>query len=157
MKSQVNLLTGIRKLNSSCVSWFYQAISGLRELAGTWWLLCLKESMPFTGASLVAQIVSGDPVSVPESERSPGEGNGYPLQYSCLENPMGRGVLRAIVHGVTESQTRMSSCTHTCLSLQDPRNQISPYQKFTLSWGFIVQVLWVSCFLLYKTINANIL
>ena len=34
---------------------------------------------------------AGDPGSIPESGRSPGEGNGYPLQYSCLENPMDRG------------------------------------------------------------------
>ena len=39
---------------------------------------------------------------IPELGRSPGEGNGNPLQYSCLENPMNRGSLRAIVHGVTK-------------------------------------------------------
>ena len=43
---------------------------------------------------------SGDPGSVPESGRSPGEGNGNPLQYSCLENPMNRGVWWATVHGI---------------------------------------------------------
>ena len=43
---------------------------------------------------------SGDPGLVPESGRSPGEGNGNPLQYSCLENPMNRGVWRATVHGI---------------------------------------------------------
>ena len=40
--------------------------------------------------------------------RSPGEGNGNPLQYSCLENSMDRGAWWATVHGVTESQTRLS-------------------------------------------------
>ena len=45
--------------------------------------------------------------SVPGLERSPGEGNGNPLQYSCLENPMDRGAWRAIIHGVTKSQTRL--------------------------------------------------
>ena len=40
---------------------------------------------------------------IPRSERSPGEGKGNPLRYSCLENPMDRGVWQAIVHGVTES------------------------------------------------------
>ena len=39
--------------------------------------------------------------SIPGSERSPGEGNGNPFQYSCLENPMGRGAWQATVHGVT--------------------------------------------------------
>ena len=43
-----------------------------------------------------------------ESGRSPGEGNGNPLQYSCLENPMDRGAWRVTVHGVTKSQTRLS-------------------------------------------------
>ena len=48
---------------------------------------------------------AGDPGSVPGSGRSPGEGNGKPLQYSCLENSMDRGVWWATVHGVTKSQT----------------------------------------------------
>ena len=44
---------------------------------------------------------AGNPGSTLGSERFPGEKNGNPLQYSCLENPMGRGAWRAIVHGVT--------------------------------------------------------
>ena len=47
---------------------------------------------------------AGDAGSIPGSERSPLEGNGYPLQYSHLENPMDRGTWWAILHGVTESQ-----------------------------------------------------
>ena len=43
--------------------------------------------------------------SIPGWERSPGEGNGRPLQYSCLENPMDRGAWRATVPGVAESDT----------------------------------------------------
>ena len=43
---------------------------------------------------------AGDLGSIPGLERSPGEGNGNPLQYSFLENPMDRGAWRAIVHGV---------------------------------------------------------
>ena len=46
---------------------------------------------------------AGDQGSVPGSGRSPGEGNGYPLQYSCLENPMNREAQWATVHGVTKS------------------------------------------------------
>ena len=45
--------------------------------------------------------------------RSPGEGHGNPLQYSCLENPMDRGACWATVHGVTKSQTRLSD-QHLC-------------------------------------------
>ena len=48
---------------------------------------------------------AGDLGLIPGSGRSPGEENGYPLQYSCLENPMDRGTWRAIVHGVAKSQT----------------------------------------------------
>ena len=43
---------------------------------------------------------AGDLGSIPGSGRSPGEGNGNPLQYSCLENPMDRGVWQATTHGV---------------------------------------------------------
>ena len=46
---------------------------------------------------------AGDPGSIPGSERSPREGNGYPLQYSCLENSKDRGAWWATVHGVTKS------------------------------------------------------
>ena len=67
-------------------------------------------------ASQVALVVKNPPVyagdirdagSIPGSGRSPGEGNGNPLQYSCLENPMDRGAWRATVRGVTKSQTRL--------------------------------------------------
>ena len=52
---------------------------------------------------LVAQLVknnAGNPRSIPGSGRSPGEVNGNPLQYSCLENPMDRGAWTVTVHGV---------------------------------------------------------
>ena len=48
---------------------------------------------------------AGDLGSIPGSGRSPREGNGNPLQYSCLENPMFRGAWQATVHGVAKSQT----------------------------------------------------
>ena len=54
---------------------------------------------------------AGDLGSIPGSGRSPGEGNGNPLQYSCLENPMDRGAWWAIVHGVAKSRTRLSDFT----------------------------------------------
>ena len=65
-------------------------------------------------ASQVALVVKNPPASagdvrdvslIPGSGRSPGEGNGNPLQDSCLENPMDGGAWRATVHGVTKSQT----------------------------------------------------
>ena len=45
--------------------------------------------------------------SIPGSGRSPGEGNGNPLQYSCLGNPMDRGVWQATVHGVAKSWAQL--------------------------------------------------
>ena len=47
----------------------------------------------------------GRPVSTPGLGRSPGEGNGNPLLYSCLGNPMDRGAWQATVHGIAESDT----------------------------------------------------
>ena len=56
---------------------------------------------------------AGDPGLIPELGRSPGEGNGNPLQYSCLENSMDRGVWWATVYGVAKSQTQLSNFTHS--------------------------------------------
>ena len=50
---------------------------------------------------------------IPGSERSPGEGNGSPLQHSCLENPMDREAWWAAVHGVAKSRTPLSDFTFT--------------------------------------------
>ena len=56
-------------------------------------------------AQMVKNPPAGGPGSIPGLGRSPGEGNGYSLQYSCLENSMDRGALRIPVHGVAKSQT----------------------------------------------------
>ena len=61
--------------------------------------------------------------SIPGLERSPGEGNGNPLQYSCLENPTDREAWQATVHGVAKSQTQLKQlgmhvgpvCMYVCL------------------------------------------
>ena len=49
--------------------------------------------------------------SIPGSGRSPGKGNGNPLQYSCLKNPMDGGAWRATVHRVAKSRTRLGDFT----------------------------------------------
>ena len=58
---------------------------------------------------------TGDLGSIPWSGRSPGEGNGNPLQYSCLENPTDRGAWWATIHGVAKSRTQLSDFTFTFL------------------------------------------
>ena len=62
--------------------------------------------MGFSGSSAVKASAcnAGDSGSIPGLGRSPGEGNGNPLQYSCLENPMDGGAWWATVHQVTKSR-----------------------------------------------------
>ena len=63
---------------------------------------------------------AGDLSSIPGLGRSPGEGNGNPLQYSCLEHPMDGGAWWAIVHGVAKSRTRLSNFTYLLILKIDP-------------------------------------
>ena len=65
----------------------------------------------FPGGSVVKNLLvkAGDPGSILGSGRSPEEGNGTLLQYSCLENPMDRGAWWATVHRVAKSQTQLSN------------------------------------------------
>ena len=63
-----------------------------------WWLNG-KESACYAGD------VAGTIGLIPRLRRSPAEGNGNPLQYSCLENPMDGGAWQAIIHGATKSWT----------------------------------------------------
>ena len=71
--------------------------------------------MGFPGGSEVKASAcnEGDLGLIPGSGRSPGEGNGNPLQHSCLENSMNGGAWWATVHGVTKSWTRLSNFTFT--------------------------------------------
>ena len=64
---------------------------------------------------------AGDPGLTPGLGRSPGEGNGYPPQYSCLENPMDRRTWGAIVHGVAKSQMRLNDFHFTQFSSVVPQ------------------------------------
>ena len=73
-----------------------------------WWCLHLGGSDGKASAYSV-----GDLGSIPGSGRSSGEGNGNPLQYSCLENAMDGGVWYATVYGVEKSQTQLSNFTFT--------------------------------------------
>ena len=75
------------------------------------WGFFILSFWPNPKTPLVAQVVknltanAGDTGLILGKGRSPGEGNGYPLQYSCLGNPMDRGAWWAIVHGVPELDT----------------------------------------------------
>ena len=66
---------------------------------------CMPLGFPSASDSKESTCNAGDPSLIPGSGRSSGEGNGYPLQSSYLENSMGRGAWWAIVHGVTKTQT----------------------------------------------------
>ena len=72
-------------------------------------LLPLAE-VGFSSGSAVKNLPAnvGDAGLIPGSGRSPGEGNGNPLQYFCLENPMDGGAWWATVHGVTESDVTLT-------------------------------------------------
>ena len=69
---------------------------------------------------------------IPESGRSPGEGNGNPLQCSCLENPMDREAWQATTHGVKKSRTRLSNWihTHTLQNTSHTHTQTNNFAEF---------------------------
>ena len=71
---------------------------------------------------------SGDVGSIPGSGRSPGEGNGNPLQYSCLENPMDRGAWWATVHGVAKK-------LDTTKQLQNNNNSGERPSYYSWTWS----------------------
>ena len=68
----------------------------------------LYESFPSSSVGKECACSAGDVGSIPGLGRSPEEGNGKPLQYPCLENPIYRGAWRVAVHGVAKSQTQLS-------------------------------------------------
>ena len=75
--------------------------------------ICLLLQVPGGSEVKASTCNAGDLGLIPGSGRSPGEGNGNPLQYSCLENPMDGGACRATVHGVAKSRTRLTDFTFT--------------------------------------------
>ena len=81
---------------------------------------------PGSSDSKVSAYNAGNLGPIPGSGGSPGEGNGNPFQYSCLENPKDQGAWWATVHGVTKSQTRLSDFT----SLLDSKLVFQTYILF---------------------------
>jgi len=123
-------------------------------------MMSLYSSFPNGSDSIESACNAGDPGSIPGLGRSPGEGNGYPLQYSCLENSMDRGFWWDTVHGVAKSwvaksrvaksRTQLSnfhfiSCHFTtlpgrkCPKWRDTRNGWIPYVQHEWSKE---QILW---------------
>ena len=84
--------------------------------------------MPGSSDGKVSVYNSRDLGSIPGLGRSPGEGNGNPLKYYCLENPMDKGVWKATVHGVAKSRTQLSDFTLTY-------SQSCPYARTCLLCG----------------------
>ena len=76
---------------------------------------------------------------IPELGRSPREENVNPLQYSCLENPMDRRAWRAAVHGVTKSQTRLKTNTHSHINLRN--FQFSSKSEKKKKWNSLILTL----------------
>ena len=66
-------------------------------------------SRSYSVVAVCGLLIAGDMVSIPGLGRFPGEGNGNPLQYSYLGNPMDRGAWQATVCGVAKSQTQLSN------------------------------------------------
>ena len=88
---------------------------------------------------------AGDQGLTPGSEKSPGEGNGNPLQYSCLEIPMDGGGWQAPIYGVAKSQTRLSNWhTHTPYIPPPTHTHSTPIVTSDLSLSLLVE--FVVCF-----------
>ena len=81
----------------------------------------VQEHTGFPGGSVVKNLSlnAGDAGSIPGSGRSPGEGNGNPLQYSCLGSPIDKEAQQAPVHGITK-QLRLSNNNNIGTYIQDP-------------------------------------
>ena len=112
MIKQANFYCTWKKINKRGRAGFTVGSSPpLKRLKRNW--LLTHSDFPGGSDGKASAYNAGDPGSIPGLGRSPGEGNGTPLQYSCLENPMDTGAWLATVHGVTESRTRLSDFTFT--------------------------------------------
>ena len=104
-----------------------------------------KAILGFSGGSdgKASLCSAGDQGSIPGLGRSPGEGNGSPLQYSCLENSMDGAAWWATVHGVAKTGTRLSNFTFHFQghpeTLSIPRNQVIP--SIVLLWSVKLALL----------------
>ena len=106
--------------------------------------------MDFQGDSLVKNppVNAGDMGLIPESGRCPSEGNGNPLQYSCLGNPMDRGAWQVTVHGIAKSWTRLSTyvtqdaCIHEADLATKSKVRINKASSLNLLFFFLWKKRW---------------
>ena len=93
-------------------------------------------TLDFSGGSVVKNppAIAGDMGSIPGSGRSPGVGNGNPLQYSCLRNPIDRGASWATVHRVAKSRTQLSKRTTATLAAYCPSEALASLVKYLFSF-----------------------
>ena len=114
-------------IQKDCLSWYYVSLS-ISTLGFPRWLSA-KEPTCQCGRQRRRALVPG-------SGRSPGEGSGNPLQYSCLENSMDRGAWWATVHGVTKGQTPHTHI-HTHISMS------------VWYFSYIMEIILLTCKLIY--------
>ena len=117
-----------------------------------WYLLIKLGLSAVVRASQVALVVKNLPANagdrsdtglIPGSGRLPWGGNGNPLQYSCLGNPMDRVAWWAAVHRVAKSQTRTEVTSHTC-TLLVRKQCLQTYMTVTLIWGKCTMMIYMS-------------
>ena len=102
----ITLETPLPQVNTCPTERNFSNDSFLRNCPYAIWKL--SESLVPGGSEGKESICNARDLScIPGSDRFPGEGNGYPLQYSCLENPMDRGAWQVTVHGISKSQTQL--------------------------------------------------
>ena len=89
-----------------------------------WFLILGKVKSSWWRIGKESACNAGDAGSIAGLGRSPGGGHGNRLQYSCLQNPMGRGAWQATVHGVTKSWTPLNDSTFAQKAMSPPRHEM---------------------------------
>ena len=148
-------ITGLKV--STCSHWVenWFSFTFRRRKLESWPLRFLQFYLPsllcFPGGSVVKSSPANredavDMGSIPVSERSLGGGNGNPLQYSCLENPMNRGAWQAKVHRVSKNWTWLNTHTHPFSATHNVLASFWDRGFFTTQWLCMSCFLYLSCF-----------
>ena len=125
---------------------------------------------PYSSVSKESACNAGAPGSIPGSERSPAEGNGNPLQYSCLENPTDRGAWQATVYGVarvghdwatkhTHTHCSMSGsncCFLTCMQISQKEGKVIWYSHLFKKFPQFVVIHTVKGFSVVNKAEVNV-